>query len=121
MHDLVRACTTTIADSMPVEVQEAALRRVLDHYTHTAHHADRLLNPHRTTAALDPPAPDVRPHPLPDAAAALAWFDTEHTCLLAAQHTAATHQWHATSWQLAWDLHAYHYRRGHRHDRLTAW
>jgi DNA-binding SARP family transcriptional activator/tetratricopeptide (TPR) repeat protein len=121
MHDLVRAYATTVADHLPTEMRETALRRVLDFYTHTAHAADRLLNPHHDFAQLDPPTPDVHPHPLPDAPAALAWFNTEHACLLAAQHTAGTHHWHSTVWHLAWGLDTFHYRRGHRRDRLTVW
>jgi DNA-binding SARP family transcriptional activator/tetratricopeptide (TPR) repeat protein len=121
MHDLVRAYATTIADNLPDDVRQTALRRVLDFYTHTAHTADRLLHPHRDPAQLDPPANGVHPNPLPDTPKALAWFDTEHACLLAAQHTATTHHWHPTAWHLAWALDTFHYRRGHRHDRLTAW
>jgi tetratricopeptide (TPR) repeat protein len=121
MHDLVRAYATTIADDLPADVREPALRRVLDFYTHTAHTADRLLEPHRYQARLDPPAPGVHPHPLSDARGALAWFDTEHACLLAAQHTAATLAWHPIVWHLAWGLHTFHRWRGHRHDQLTSW
>jgi DNA-binding SARP family transcriptional activator/tetratricopeptide (TPR) repeat protein len=121
MHDLVRAYATTTANNLPDDMRDTALRRVLDFYTHTAHAADRLLNPHHDFARLDPPTPDVHPHPLPDAPAALAWFDTEHACLLAAQHTATTHHWHSTVWHLAWSLDTFHYRRGHRRDRLTMW
>jgi DNA-binding SARP family transcriptional activator/tetratricopeptide (TPR) repeat protein len=121
MHDLVRAYATTVADALPAEARETALRRIVDFYTHTAHAADRLLGPHREPARLDPPVPGVRPHPLPDAAAALAWFDTEHACLLAAQRTAAGHDWHAGVWHLAWALNTFHFRRGLLHDRLTVW
>jgi DNA-binding SARP family transcriptional activator/tetratricopeptide (TPR) repeat protein len=119
MHDLVRAYATTVAADLPAEVREGALRRVLDFYALTVHTADRLLNPHRDPVPLD--LPDAPAHPLPDAAAALAWCDAEHACLLAAQHTAAGHHWHATVWLLAWGLHTFHYRRGHRHDHLAVW
>ncbi len=121
MHDLVRAYATTLADTLPTDVRETALRRVLDFYTHTAHTAGQLLNPHRDPTPLDPPTPEAHPHPPPDTAAALAWFDTEHACLLAAQHTATTNAWHSTTWWLAWTLHTFHRRRGHLHDRVTAW
>jgi hypothetical protein len=50
-----------------------------------------------------------------------AWFDAEHACLLAAQHTATTLAWHSTVWWLASGLDIFHHRRGHRHDRLTVW
>ncbi len=119
MHDLVRAYATTVAATLPGEVRETALHRVLDFYARTVHAADRLLNPHRDPVPLDLPEADA--HPLPDAAAALAWCDAEHACLLAAQQTAAAHQWHATVWHLAWGLHTFHYRRGHRHDHLAVW
>jgi DNA-binding SARP family transcriptional activator/tetratricopeptide (TPR) repeat protein len=119
MHDLVRAYATTVAAELPGEVRETALHRVLDFYARTVHAADRLLNPHRDPVPLD--LPEAHAHPLPDAAAALAWCDAEHACLLAAQQTAAAHQWHATVWHLAWGLHTFHYRRGHRHDHLAVW
>jgi DNA-binding SARP family transcriptional activator/tetratricopeptide (TPR) repeat protein len=121
MHDLVRAYSATTADTLPAEVREAALRRVLDHYTHTAYTADQLLHPHHHPVQMRPPTTDVHAHPLPDARAAWDWLDTEHACLLAAQQTASTHHWHATVWWLAWSLHTFHYRQGHRHDQLTAW
>jgi tetratricopeptide (TPR) repeat protein len=121
MHDLVRAYAATVADTLPAEVREMAVRRVLDFYSHTAHTADRLLNPQRDLVPLAPPVPGARPRPLPDATAALAWFDAEHACLLAAQRTATTVGAHATVWHLAWGLHTFHYRQGHRHDRLAVW
>ncbi|MGV9362236.1 BTAD domain-containing putative transcriptional regulator [Amycolatopsis sp. NPDC003731] len=119
MHDLVRAYATTVAAELPAEVRETALRRILDFYTGTVNAADRLLNPHRDPIPLALPDADAHPHA--DAAAALAWCDAEHANLLAAQHTAARRHWHATAWHLAWGLHTFHYRRGHRHEHLAAW
>ncbi|MCO1575110.1 tetratricopeptide repeat protein [Crossiella sp. SN42] len=121
MHDLVRAYATTLAGALPVNVREPALRRVLDFYTHTAHAADRLLYPHRVSVQLAPPALGVCSHPLSTSAAAMAWFDSEYACLLAAQHTATTRAWHFTVWHLAWSLHTFNSRRGHLPDRLTVW
>ncbi|HYQ61999.1 AfsR/SARP family transcriptional regulator [Actinophytocola sp.] len=121
MHDLVRAYATTTADALPAEVREAALGRVLDHYTHTAYLADQLVHPQHHAVRLDPPAGGAHLPPLPDASAAWAWLDTEHACLLAAQQTAGAHNRYAAVWWLAWSLHTFHYRRGHRHDQLTAW
>jgi tetratricopeptide (TPR) repeat protein len=63
----------------------------------------------------------VCPPPLPDIAAALAWFDTEQANLLASQHTATRHAWHPTTWLLAWTLDTFLLRRGHRHDQLAVW
>ncbi|MBW4720318.1 tetratricopeptide repeat protein [Saccharothrix sp. SC076] len=122
MHDLVRAyAATTAHDHLTEPVRRAALERVVDHYLHTAHTADHLLDPHRAPIRLDPPAADAHPRPLADQQAALAWLDTHHPHLLAAQHTAAAGRRHRTVWHLAWTLHVFHRRRGHRHDRLAVW
>ncbi|GAA1306451.1 AfsR/SARP family transcriptional regulator [Saccharothrix xinjiangensis] len=120
MHDLIRGYAAATAHrDLDADRRTAALRRVVDFCTRTAHAAERLLNPHLRPIDLDPPL--TRPHPLPDVPAALAWLDTEHRVLLAAQQTAAAHRWHATTWQLAWSLTTFLYRRGHLHDALTAW
>ncbi|WP_232836692.1 ATP-binding protein [Lentzea terrae] len=121
MHDLVRAYAATTARDLPGDERRTALRRVVDFYRHTAHTADQLLNPHRHPQQFDPPEPSSRPHPLPDIPTALAWLDSEHPCLLAAQHTATIHQWHQAVWHLAWALTTFHLRRGHRHNRLAVW
>jgi tetratricopeptide (TPR) repeat protein len=122
MHDLVRLyATETAHHDLAEDVRMAALRRVIDFYTHTAHIADRVLYPQRQPIHLDPPAPGVHTHSLSDGPAALAWFAAEHPVLLTAQHTATSHAWHAAVWQLAWTLNTFHVWRGHRHDRLTLW
>ena len=73
MHDLVRAyAVDTARTTLTDDVREAALRRVADFHLHTAHAADRLLDPVRPLLSPEPPAPGVHPHPLPDAAAAMA-------------------------------------------------
>ncbi|MET0234200.1 MAG: BTAD domain-containing putative transcriptional regulator [Kibdelosporangium sp.] len=120
MHDLIRHYATDIAHQLAEDTRTAALRRVVDFYLHTAFAADRLLEPHRHQL-LDPPEPRGHPHPLPDAPTALVWFETEHACIVAAQHTAATHHWHQAVWQLAWALNTFHAWQGHRHDRLAVW
>uniref|UniRef100_UPI0031D763CE AfsR/SARP family transcriptional regulator n=1 Tax=Saccharothrix mutabilis TaxID=33921 RepID=UPI0031D763CE len=122
MHDLVRAYAGATAHAtLPAAVRRAALDRVVDFYLHTAHTADRLLDPHRETIRLAPPAPGVRPRQLPDVPAALAWLDTHHPHLLAAQHTAIAHRRHETVWHLAWVLTTFQRHRGHRHDELAVW
>ncbi|QWF85648.1 phosphorylase family protein [Amycolatopsis sp. CA-230715] len=122
MHDLIRRyATDTAHTTLPEEVREAALTRVGDFHLHTAHAADRLLDPHRALVRPEPPAPGVHPHPLPNTAAALAWLDAEHATLLATQRTAAALGHHHTVWHLAWNLTVFHRRRGHRHDEVTTW
>jgi DNA-binding SARP family transcriptional activator len=121
MHDLIRAYATDTARQLPEGVRDAALRRVIGFYVHTAHTADLLLDSHHRPVGLAAPAPVAHTHSLPDAAAALAWLDTERTTLLAAQHVAALHHDHRAVWWLAMSTNTFHHRRGHRHDRLTLW
>ncbi|MEU3642452.1 BTAD domain-containing putative transcriptional regulator [Lentzea sp. NPDC034063] len=122
MHDLVRdyAATTAHRD-LAGSAREAALVRVTDFHVHTAHAADRLLEPHRELLRPDPPAPGVQPLPLPDATAALAWLDAEHATLVAAQRAAVALGRHRVVWHLAWALDALHFRRGHLRDAVTSW
>ncbi|MEU0532339.1 ATP-binding protein [Amycolatopsis tolypomycina] len=122
MHDLIRRyASDTAHTALPEEVREAALVRVGDFHLHTAHAAARLLYPHRALVRPEPPAPGVRPHLLPDTAAAVAWLDAEHATLLATQRAAVTLGHHHTVWHLAWNLTTFHQRRGHRHDAVTTW
>jgi DNA-binding SARP family transcriptional activator/tetratricopeptide (TPR) repeat protein len=113
MHDLVRlyARERLVAD------REAALRRLTDHYIRTAHAGDRLLYPSRAAIELAAPVPGSRPHPLKDLAAALAWFDAEHPCLLATSRLAGERE----RWQLAWGTDSYFHHRGRMRDALAAW
>ncbi|MBW4718250.1 ATP-binding protein [Saccharothrix obliqua] len=120
MHDLVRLYATD-THHLPDDLADAALRRVVDFYLHTAYAADRLLHPERPPIRVDPPVPGVHARTLSNAAAAMSWFDSEHACLLAAHHTAIARGWHHTVWRLAWVLRTFHVRRGHRHDRLAVW
>ncbi|MGW4111196.1 BTAD domain-containing putative transcriptional regulator [Actinosynnema sp. NPDC004786] len=121
MHDLTRAYATTLVHDLPEVVRQTALERVVDFYLHTAHHAHRLLVPYDEPVPLEPPAPGVHIHPLPDRSAAMAWLDAEHPHLLAAQHTVATHHRHRTAWQLAQALSPFHHRRGYFRESLAMW
>ncbi|MBM7773934.1 tetratricopeptide (TPR) repeat protein [Actinokineospora baliensis] len=121
MHDLVRAYGTTAADSLPAEVRDRAIRRVFDYYTYSAHTGDQLLNPHHDPVRPLPPTADIRPVLLSKPAAAWAWFDAEHVCLLAVQRLAIARADHHTVWWLAWSMDTFHFRRGHRDRRVSAW
>ncbi|MEU7786240.1 NB-ARC domain-containing protein [Amycolatopsis sp. NPDC049159] len=113
MHDLIRA-------EVRAEDVEAT-RRVTDHYLYTAHSADRHLQPYGAPAVLPPMSPDCRPEAPADLDAALAWFDAEHQCLLAAVDTAAEHEWHDVVWHLARTLTTYHHRRDHPDADIRTW
>jgi tetratricopeptide (TPR) repeat protein len=114
MHDLTRLYAAEQAPA-PVDHQ---LRRLFDHYTHTAHRGDHVLNPHRAAVDIGAPVPGCRPGELADQFAALAWFDAEHACLLATQQLAAALGWYQTVWHLAWSLNTYHVRRGRTQDAV---
>jgi tetratricopeptide (TPR) repeat protein len=119
LHDLVRLYAANQADRrLPADSRAEALRRVVDHYTQTAFTGDRFLSPHRDPIDL---ATDRRPYPLPDLAAVLRWFDTEHRCLLATLQLAVAHGWHDAVWQLTWTLDTFHHRRGRLHDNVACW
>jgi tetratricopeptide (TPR) repeat protein/transcriptional regulator with XRE-family HTH domain len=122
LHDLVRGYAAGTANrEIPQETQEAAVRRVLDCYLHTAHAAGHLLEPNLPLLQRDLPTAAVEPHPLPDATAAMDWLNVEHRNLMAAQHTAAVLGWHDTVWPLAAALSTFHLRLGNHQDELTAW
>jgi DNA-binding SARP family transcriptional activator/tetratricopeptide (TPR) repeat protein len=121
MHDLVRLHAADRAHThIAADARRAALRRVLDHYLHTACAADRLLHPHRDPIVLDAPAPGVEPEHLDGHAQALAWFTTQHAVLLAAIGRAAETGFDIHVWNLAWAFVTYSERRGHWHDQAVA-
>src|SRR5262249_16461689 len=89
-HDLLRAYAADLARTADTDDdRQAAIHRILDHYLHTAHAADRLLA--RDPITLTPPQPGVTPEHLVDHEQAVTWFIAEHAVLLAAvDHAAAT-------------------------------
>lgn len=122
MHDLVRLYAAEQARLQnPQSATTAALRRLTDFYLHTAYSGQRLLYALPEPMEVAPPAAGSAPHRLRDAQAAMAWFDREHACLLAAQHLAADRGWDTAVWQLAWVMSAFQQSRGLLHDHLAAW
>ncbi|MEU4449360.1 BTAD domain-containing putative transcriptional regulator [Actinosynnema sp. NPDC050801] len=121
MHDLVRDFAASLAHrDLSEPLRRAALRRLVEFYLHTAHTADRRLGSHRSDRLPDLPEPTCR-HGLPDLPAALAWFEVEHLCLLAALRTAIAQEWHQVAWHLVRNLSTFLIRGGHRRDHLAAW
>ncbi len=116
MHDLVRLYAADRAGPDP-----EAVRRLVDHYVHTAFTAERFLYPARFVIELDPPAAGCVLTPLADEYQAWAWFQTEYPCLLAVQEIALEAGLHAQAWQVAWTLETFHQRQGLHHDMLTTW
>ncbi len=120
MHDLVRLyAAERCAHEQPAAVVDAARQRLSAWCTATAVAADRLLSPQRTPITTGPPPPAVSAVPVADAAAAMAWFEAEHRCLLALHRDAVEHGRHAEAWWLAWALDTFHWRRGRLHERAA--
>lgn len=102
-HDLLRAYAEelTLAHD-PESERHEALHRLLDHYLHSAHLGDRLLDLyHRVPLTPGPPRPGMVPARITDRAQSLAWFGREHRTLLAAVRHAARTGFDAHAWQLA--------------------
>jgi tetratricopeptide (TPR) repeat protein len=119
-HDLLRAYATDLAHCIDSEQQRrTATHRLLDHYLHTAHMADRLLDPTRDPIPLTPPRHGVTPEHHAGYQQAMEWFTTEHPVLLATvDHAVATGS-DPHTWQLALALRTFLYRRGHWHDQAA--
>jgi len=119
-HDLLRAYAGEVAHSIDSAAERhAANRRMLDHYLHTAHTADRLLYPAREPITLTPPQSGVTPESLADHEQALAWFTAEHAAVLAAVDHAAATGFDAHTWQLASTITDFLNRQGHWHDQAS--
>lgn len=121
MHDLLRLYASEQADAQYSAAElQAALRRLVDFYVHTAYAAAQLLAHCPTPLIAEPEAGSVT-HPLSDTAAAIAWFDAEHGNLLAAQQLARARGWDAQVYHLAWALDPYQRRRGHIAHQAETW
>ena len=115
-HDLLRAYATELAGAHDSEdYRRAARRRMLDHYLHSACHADKLLSQFRdqpfTLAGAEAGVVPERPA---DKKHALAWFESEHAVLVTLLRQATGFDAH--TWQLAWALKPYFGYQGHWRD-----
>ncbi|MGI8447983.1 MAG: ATP-binding protein [Streptosporangiaceae bacterium] len=116
-HDLLRAFAVEQAEAhLSATQRRVAMRRLLDHYLHTACAADWLLNPAREPITVAIPAADVIVAPPADPAQSLAWFESEHRGLVAAISYAVQAELDVHAWQLAWSLVTFYDRHGFWHD-----
>jgi DNA-binding SARP family transcriptional activator/tetratricopeptide (TPR) repeat protein len=116
-HDLLRAYAAEQAGATDDDGErQAATRRMLDHYLHTAHAAVLLINPVIDPVLATPPDRGVAPEQLADAEQAMAWFHAEHHVLLNAVARAGASGLDMHAWQLAWILGPFLNRQGHRAD-----
>ncbi|MFL6074910.1 MAG: BTAD domain-containing putative transcriptional regulator [Mycobacteriales bacterium] len=118
-HDLLRVYSAEQARAHETEAdRHDAVRRLLDHYLHTAYTGTLLLEPSRERIEVPAPAPGVVPEELAGMGGALAWFAAEHAVMTAALHQPPAHD--PQVWALAWTMVNYLQRRGHRHEWLAA-
>ena len=116
-HDLLCGYAEELANALDSESERAAaMLRFLDHYLHTGHAADLLLEPHRDPIALDEVRAGVTVERLASDEQALAWLTAEHQVMLAAIRRAAELGYHSHVWRLAWVLADFFDRRGHWRD-----
>jgi DNA-binding SARP family transcriptional activator/tetratricopeptide (TPR) repeat protein len=122
MHDLLRAYAAELAQTHSSGTERRdAVRRMLDHYLHTAHTAARQLDPHRGHEITLGPAADRVSTEEPDSYdRAVAWFDAERAVLLAAIDLAARDGAEVYTWPLVWTLAEYLHRQGHWQDWVIA-
>ncbi|MET9628881.1 BTAD domain-containing putative transcriptional regulator [Lentzea sp. NPDC006480] len=113
LHDLTRLHAAELCTAR--EKQEA-LHRVTQFYLHSARAAHDVLSPHREQPAAEPPPPGCVPATPADMSDALAWFETENACLLAAQRRGGPQ-----SWLLARAMGVYQWRKGRVHDSVDVW
>jgi hypothetical protein len=112
-HGLLRTYAWELTEHTETARQRrSAIRRLLDHYTHTADAANRLLGPTCDDAPPGPVEPGVTPEPLSDQAHALAWFMAERRVLFAAVALAARYDLQGPSRRLASALAAFSAKQG---------
>jgi DNA-binding SARP family transcriptional activator/tetratricopeptide (TPR) repeat protein len=120
LHDLLRAYARELAYAHDSAAdRQAATRRMLDHYLHSAHAADLLLYRHGEPIELASPDPGVVAERLGGQDQALAWFAAERQVLLGAIERAGRDGLHRHACQLAWSLFVFLHRQGHWHDRAV--
>ena len=116
-HDLLRAYAGELAE----EAEEAAdrqdaLRRLLDHYAHTAHRAAELVHPPSDPVTLPAPRPGVAVADLADRSGALAWLGAEYQTLMAAIDRAADAGFDSYVCRIALILWDFQDRQGRWHE-----
>lgn len=109
MHDLVRR----YAADLPAD----AGSRLADFYAATARAAALALEPFKALPEYE----SRQALTFGGSAAAMAWFDAEHACLMTEQRQALERGAFDVAWMLGRTLNPYHLRRGRASDDVDAW
>jgi tetratricopeptide (TPR) repeat protein len=121
MHDLLRAYAADQAEaSLDGNERQAAVRRMLDHYLHTAEAAARIIDPAHEIITLGLAQCGVSPEDIADSSTALAWFAAEHKVLLAIARLATGPDTTAYGLHLPWTLVSFLDGAGHWHDLVAS-
>jgi DNA-binding SARP family transcriptional activator len=116
-HNLLHAYAAEEAQAHYGEQEcSDAIRRMLDHYLHTAHAANRWLHSAVDPVTLAMPHPGVEPIRLTSRDEALAWLEAEQRVLVAVISDAVCNGFNSYAWQIARTLVPFLGRRGHWHD-----
>lgn len=122
-HDLVRlhARERALAEESEAE-RTAAVRRVVDHLLTRAALADLAIMAGRMRIGqyVERLTDADHAHAFADRRKALDWMDAWRGELLAAQRTAADHDWHRPAWELAEALTALYLNRRYLNDWVTS-
>ncbi|GHJ41563.1 BTAD domain-containing putative transcriptional regulator [Streptomyces sp. TS71-3] len=120
-HDLLRAYATELLKSEETAAEsEAARRRLLDHYLHSAHAADTALAPSRDRVEPPPHTSGVTVMKFDDQRGAAEWLEVNRPVLLAVIEDDARHGTGEHSWRLATVLEWYLDRVGRWDEQLEA-
>ncbi|GIH02708.1 SARP family transcriptional regulator [Rhizocola hellebori] len=116
-HDLLRAYAaeqTRAIDSD--DDRRAAVRRLLDHYSHSAVAADRFLDAQRDPVELPAAQAGVILDEFADKDEAMTWFKAQHQVLLSTIRIADETQADTQVWLLVWAITTFVMRQGHWRD-----
>ncbi len=119
-HDLLRAFAAELTRAHDPEGQrQVAIRRVLDHYLHSALAASDRLQPHRWGARPPEVLPGVVPVDVTNREQATVWFEAEYPALLALIGFAETYAFDEHAWLIPWASTVFLNRSG-RHQEWVA-
>jgi DNA-binding SARP family transcriptional activator len=120
-HDLLKAYAAerAVAGEL-LSTRDAAVRRVLSWYLHTAVAMARVLSPHRELTTPEQLEPGTVPVAFSTVEAALDWGEQERTNLVAATRLAAAAGLHDVAWQLPVAAYSFFYRRTYWEEWLVS-
>ncbi|MDN3242944.1 tetratricopeptide repeat protein [Glycomyces tritici] len=121
-HDLLRDHAAALAARTDTGAERrAAMRRLLDHYVHTAYPAAVLIQPstHELALPLGEPSEGAAPEAFAEREAAMAWFEAEHPGMTATALHQPPGAFDVQVWQSAWALFGFFSGRGHLRTQIA--